>query len=83
MFKKYNVLKNLTSFQKSLVNDFNKNPQIEFEKISSCEICQSNKIKLLFNNDRYGIHQKSTFCDDCGFMFLNPRMSEKFTKFFL
>ena len=35
MFKKYNVLKNLTSFQKSLVNDFNKNPQIEFEKIQN------------------------------------------------
>ena len=82
MFNEYFYLKELTKLQKKFVNDFNKNSKLQFQKIDNCEICKSKNIKLLFTNDRYGINQKTCFCDDCGFMFSNPRMTEHSTQFF-
>ena len=82
MFNEYFYVKELTIFQKKLVNDFNKNSKLQFQKIINCEICKSKDIKLLFINDRYGINQKTCFCNDCGFMFLNPRMTEHSAQYF-
>jgi SAM-dependent methyltransferase len=81
MFKEYIYLENLTNFQKDLVHDFN-NKFKEYEKIVNCEICESSKISTLFNNDRYGINNKTCFCDECGFIFSNPRMTNRFIEFF-
>ena len=82
MFNEYFYLKELTKLQKKFVNDFNKNSKLQFQKINNCEICKSNNIKLLFANDRYGINQKTSICDDCGFIFSNPRMTEHSAQFF-
>ncbi len=82
MFKDYIHLKKITDFQKNLVNEFNLNPQIEYEEISKCEICHSSDLKLMFNNDRYGINQKTCYCNKCGFVFSNPRMNKSSTEHF-
>ena len=82
MFNEYFYTKNLTTSQKNLVNDFNKNSKLQYQEIINCEICNSNKIKLLFKNDRYSINQKTSYCEDCGFIFLNPRMTENTVKYF-
>ncbi len=82
MFKEYLHLVNLTSFQKDQVKKFKNDPNIEYKKINSCEICKSSKFSTLFINDRYGINQKTCVCDECGFMFLNPRMKDKSIQYF-
>lgn len=82
MFHEYIYLENLTPFQKEKVQNFNKDHKIQYEKISNCEICGSEKINILFNNDRYGINQKTCVCDNCGFMFSNPRMTDTSAQYF-
>lgn len=82
MFNEYIYLENLTPFQKEKVKIFNKDQKIQYEKISNCEICGSKKINILFNNDRYGINQKTCVCKDCSFMFSNPRMTETSAQYF-
>ena len=82
MFHEYIYLENLTPFQKEKVQNFNKDHNIQYEKISNCEICGSEKINILFNNDRYGINQKTSVCDNCGFMFSNPRMTDTSAQYF-
>lgn len=81
MSVKYIYLENLSKKQKEIVNNFNKNSKISYE-LHPCEICYSKDHKTIFNNDRYGISQKTCYCNNCGFVFLNPRMSEEYTKFF-
>jgi hypothetical protein len=82
MIYEYIYKLHLTSLQKKLINDFHKNSKIKYKKIVNCEICKSTNIKLLFKNDRYGINQKTSFCDECGFMFSNPRMTDQSAQFF-
>jgi len=82
MFHEYIYLENLTPFQKERVKNFNKDHKIQYEKISNCEICGSKKINILFNNDRYGINQKTSVCNNCGFMFSNPRMTDTSAQYF-
>jgi len=82
MITEYIYLQKLTKTQKEKVNFFNKDPKIEYEEIFKCEICETNKFKLLFKNDRYGINQKTYRCYSCGFVFSNPRMTEKSARFF-
>ncbi len=82
MFKEYIHLQDLSPFQNEQIRSFNKNSKIQYEKLSNCEICRSEKISILFNNDRYGINQKTSVCNDCGFMFSNPRMTDVSAEYF-
>ena len=77
----YIYLENLSKKQKETVNNFNKNSKINYE-LCSCEVCYSKDYKTIFSNDRYGINQKTCYCNKCGFVFSNPRMSEEYAKFF-
>ena len=81
MSKKYIYLENLSKTQIELVNNFNKNSKINYD-LCSCEVCHSKDYKTIFNNDRYGIDQKTCCCNQCGFIFSNPRLSKESTKFF-
>ena len=80
MIKEYIYYENLSHSQKELVKNFNKNSEINYEKIL-CEICNSKDFKTLFNNDRYGINQKTCYCNQCG-VFSNPRMSKESANIF-
>lgn len=82
MFKEYIYLRNLSSSQSRQIKDFNNNPKIQYEQLTNCEICESKNISILFNNDRYGINQKTSICNECGFMFSNPRMTEISAEYF-
>ena len=82
MFKEYIYLRNLSSSQSKQIKDFNNNPKIQYEKLNNCEICNSKNIRILFDNDRYGINQKTSVCNECGFMFSSPRMTEISAKYF-
>jgi len=82
IFKEYIYLENLSPYQIKEINNFNNNTDIEYENLTNCEICTSKKISILFNNDRYGINQKTCVCNNCGFMFSNPRMTQKSTEYF-
>lgn len=81
MFGKYRYLEKLTESSKELVKNFNENSEIEHESII-CEICNSKDFKILFNNDRYGIKLSTGYCNKCGFVFVNPRMTKKSSEFF-
>jgi len=81
MSKEYIYLENLSKRQKELVNNFNKNSKINYD-LCSCEVCYSKDYKTIFSNDRYGINQKTCYCNQCGFVFSNPRLSKESTKFF-
>lgn len=76
MAKEYIYYETLSDLQKKQVNIFNKDLNINYESVL-CEICNSNNLKILFNNDKYGINQKTCCCKKCGFVFSNPRMSKK------
>jgi SAM-dependent methyltransferase len=82
MIKEYIYLRNLSSSQNEQIKNFNNNSKIHFEKLINCEICRSEKISILFNNDRYGINQKTSLCNECGFMFSNPRMTSISAEYF-
>ncbi len=82
MVNEYIYLENLTSFQREQVENFNKDSKILYNKVSNCEICRSDKINILFKNDRYGINQKTCVCNKCGFMFSNPRMERTSAEYF-
>ena len=82
MFKEYLHLASLTPFQKDQVKKFNNDSNIEYKQINNCEICQSSKLSTLFNNDRYGINQKTCICDECNFIFSNPRMKDRSIEYF-
>ena len=83
IFKEYIYLyENLSPSQINEINNFNNNTNIKYENLTNCEICSSEKISTLFNNDRYGINQKTCVCNNCAFIFSNPRMTEKSTEYF-
>lgn len=77
---KYPVQK-LTDKQKLEVEKFNANKKISLE-IKDCIICKSPNYRILYSNDRYGINQKTVMCNKCGFIYLNPRMSEESLDYF-
>jgi len=81
MFREYLCI-NLSQLQKNEVNNFNNNPKIFYETLINCEVCNSKKFTILFNNDRYGINQKTCVCNNCGFIFSNPRMTKSSAEFF-
>ena len=81
MTKEYIYYLKLSDSQKELVRKFNNDSDINYESIL-CEVCNSNNLKTLFNNDRYGINQKTCCCNHCGFIFSNPRMSKKSANYF-
>lgn len=82
MFREYIYLTDLSSSQIEAVKKFNNNLDIQYEKMITCEICSSKQFKVLFNNDRYGIRQKTCVCKNCGLMFSNPRMTKRSNKLF-
>ncbi len=82
IFKEYIYLLNLSPSQINAINNFNNNTNIKYENLTNCEICNSKKISILFNNDRYGINQKTCVCNNCGFIFSNPRMTQESTEYF-
>ena len=82
MFKEYIYLRNLSTLQYKRIKDFNNNSKIQYERLTNCEICNSKNIRILFNNDRYGINQKTSVCNECGFMFSSPRITELSAKYF-
>ena len=82
IFKEYVRLEYLSRSQIEEINNFNNNSSIQYENLINCEICSSKKISVLFNNDRYGINQKTCVCNNCGLMFSNPRMTQKSTEYF-
>jgi SAM-dependent methyltransferase len=82
MIKEYVYLEDLSRSQIEGINNFNNNPNIQYENLIKCEICSFEKISILFKNDRYGINQKTCVCNNCGFIFSNPRMVQKSADFF-
>lgn len=77
----YIYLEKLSEKQRDAVDKFNKNKKINYNK-TLCEICNSQDFTIIFKNDRYGINQKTCFCNLCGFVFSNPRMTEESSKYF-
>jgi len=71
----------LNNRQELEVKKFNQNKKIHLEKIN-CIICNSANYKVLYTNDRYGIHQQTVLCDTCGLVYSNPRMSEESLNYF-
>ena len=82
MFKKYYDLIEHSKNQNIVVQNINKNLSNFCKKINYCELCNSGDLILLFNNDRNGINQKTNYCNECGFMFLNPRIKGDNVEFF-
>tara|TARA_B100001057_G_scaffold30673_1_gene27957 strand:+ start:1616 stop:2644 length:1029 start_codon:yes stop_codon:yes gene_type:complete len=82
IFKEYIYLTQLSPSQTREINNFNNNTDIKYENLRNCEICSSKKISILFKNDSYGINQKTFLCNNCGFMFSNPRMTKRSSEYF-
>ncbi len=78
MFRKYlNTVKH-SNYQNKVAQDINKNFSNICGKINNCELCNSDDLIFLFNNDKNGINQKTSYCNKCGFMFLNPRIKNDY-----
>jgi 2-polyprenyl-3-methyl-5-hydroxy-6-metoxy-1,4-benzoquinol methylase len=54
-----------------------KSGEYNFETISSCIICSSEKKKLIGKKDRYGLEFTVNICKNCGFTYTGPRMTEQ------
>ena len=72
---------NLSESQKNEVNKFNTDNKISYLELN-CISCDTSNYKDLYNNDRYGIYQKTVMCNNCGLVYSNPRMNEKSLKYF-
>ena len=49
----------------------------------SCGICNSTKNEIVVDNDRYNMKVSTVCCNNCGFIFVNPRPSpESMAKFY-
>ena len=70
---------NLSESQKNEVNKFNTDNKISYLELN-CISCDTSNYKDLYNNDRYGIYQKTVMCNNCGLVYSNPRMNEKSLK---
>lgn len=82
MFSRYiDIIKHSES-QNIVAKDINENLLNLSRKINNCELCNSEDLLLLFNNDRNDINQKTNYCNECGFMFLNPRLKHEYATFF-
>lgn len=73
MFKEYIHYEDLTNSQKLEIDKFEKDTSYKYENIL-CSLCLGQNHKILFNNERHGIKQKTVMCDDCGLLFANPRL---------
>jgi len=76
VFKKYPVI-NISVGQKRNIELFNmaiKEGKYKLEEVS-CNLCGSNKRKVLFKNDRYGINQDTVICMECGLVYSSPRLT--------
>lgn len=47
-----------------------------------CVICHTHSAQRLFANDRYGIHQLTVCCKNCGLVFGSPRLNAESTRRF-
>ncbi len=81
MFKKYIHTVDLSESLKKKINIFNNNKEIKYCNIK-CEVCTAEDFEVLFNEDRYGIKQRTVFCKKCGFVYSNPRMEKNSLKIF-
>ncbi|MCB2227333.1 MAG: class I SAM-dependent methyltransferase [Desulfarculaceae bacterium] len=62
------------------------NEQVKQNKIdfipASC-LCGSEEKEVLASIDRFGFHQRTVICKDCGLIYLSPRMTdEEYVKFY-
>ena len=75
--KKYPV-RDITKIKKFIDKLNVKLKNNDFELVyRNCINCKNNTEKILFNNDRYGINLKVVMCQNCGFVYLNPRIDKK------
>ena len=81
MFKEFIHYQPLSGFQKKEINKFKKDLSYKYENID-CPLCSNKNHKILFDNERHGIKQKTVMCLNCGLVFLNPRMDYESTKQF-
>ena len=82
MFTNYIHKIRLKEDVKKKINIFNNNKEIKYCNIK-CEVCTAEDFEVLFNEDRYGIKQRTVFCKKCGFVYSNPRMEKNSLKIFV
>ena len=78
MFKNYPIEK-LTLNQINHVRKFNNDLLNNHIKLTDlcCIICKENNSVEIFKNDTCGLINKTVYCNTCGMVYTNPRMSEK------
>ena len=83
MFEKYPVI-NISADQKKNIELYNMAVRHSIYKIEevSCNLCGSNKKKVIFRNDRYGIDQNTVICMKCGLVYSSPRLTDGSTEKF-
>ena len=83
MFEKYPVI-NISTEQKRNIELHDmaiKEGKYKLEEVS-CNLCGSNKRKVLFKNDRYGIDQRTVICRKCGLVYSSPRLTSDSARVF-
>jgi len=73
--------RNISSVQQKSVHEFNTSERISYAP-GVCQICGSDRKKVLFTNDRYGINQKTVMCKQCALVYSDPRLTGESLNFF-
>ena len=78
MFYKYPVMGLNDSQAKyiDMANNYFEAGIFQFENVR-CELCSSNRRRVLFKNDRYGLQYRTVICSDCGLIYTSPRFTER------
>jgi hypothetical protein len=83
MFDNYPIIplsndqkKSIIFYQKSIDNC-----EYKVEEVT-CNLCGSDKKRVLFRNDRYGINQITVICMNCGLVYSSPRLTAESTEKF-
>ena len=83
MYSSYPVI-DISAKQKKNIDLFNtevSKGKYRLEEVP-CNLCGSEKRKILFKNDRYGICQHTVVCMKCGLVYSSPRLTAKSTEKF-
>ena len=72
----------IQSIAKKEVEDKIKHREYNFEQIN-CPICNIEESQLLSQKDRYGLEYSVVVCENCGLIYVNPRMDQdSYNKFY-
>lgn len=74
--------RDLNALQLSSITAFREDPEISYEEIQCCPLCNASDFSDIAEYDQFGIECKTVTCNSCSLMFSKNQLTEKATVIF-